>query len=722
MIRLSLTHRMARVWLAIALVAGVSAYGFTGSAPSAEAAQSGTSLSLTTMSPTEANSSSQTVNLGGQLKVASGQTYGDVIVQLDIIAIQNRSEMSQGPESSADETQLSSVQDHLGDVSGTTAWSLNPTVAQMGLTPGTVYALDVQAWSGGLVLLGSVRTYLPYKITSGSSFTATQLAVLVPVTAASPLDGYQYQPKDNGSPWDEATSNELVSQMGATGSLSTLLTQGEALKGVDLSWAVDPDLLDTASAIQSGYFVAAGEGADDQAGSGAANASAWLKLADSVLGKNGELWQLPSTDPDLGSLSNLSSAQGEQFVNVSAAQTAKSTTLAASTQRKPLGLLAWPADGQVDTSALALSQSLNPTAVVTASNSVNLTADGGRYTPTGRASINGKNNITVADSDLDAIMSGDAADAGYVTAGSDSTLLAKQRLMAQTALIAREEPDLSGSRTVLITLPRSSAESSADMSVLSALGQADWVRASGFSTLVGARPDPKSSTGHLTRSAAVVKTDLTTAQLDQAVSLSSQFSLFQSILVGGDSSDGLSLAVERTVSTDWRGQPGAWGTFAAAVQRRLTGQMGQVYLIQKSDITLSGTSGSIPFTVHNGLNQRVRLGLNFSMKPTGRLDISSVAAAEIPAHSSRTIQVRVTSRSPSATIQVTAYLVNPAGAHYGGAEGDGSQTLQVSVTSIGFVALLLFAGSAALLVIAVGLRIYRGRRGSRKKPGTREGD
>jgi hypothetical protein len=712
---------MARVWLALALVASVCAYGSAGSAPRAAAAQAGT-LSLSTMSPSVVTSSSQTVSLGGSLKLPSGQSYSDVIVQLDIIAVQFRSQMSEGPASSAEEQQLSSVQDNLGEVSGTTAWSLKPTVAQMGLKPGTVYALDVEAWSNGSQPLGSVRTYLPYKITSAAKFNPTQLAVLVPVTAASPLDGYQYQPKDNGSPWDEVTSNELISQMGANGGLNELLEQGQALKGVDLSWAVDPDLLDTASQIESGYFVTAGESNDDQPGSGADNVSAWLKLAESVLGKNGELWELPSTDPDLGSLSHLSNAQGEQFVSTSAKQTAKSTTLSDATGRKPAGLLAWPAGGQVNTNTMALAQSLAPTAVVAASNSVGLTADGGQYTPTGRVAIDGRNDVSVSDSDLDAIMSGDAPDAAYVAAGSDRNLLAQQRLLAQTALIAGEDPDLSSPRTVLMTLPRSSAQAAQDMTVLSALGKANWIRPTALSTLTSADPDPKASTGSLTRSAAVAKTDLTSTQLDQSVALSSQLSLYESILYNGDASDGLSQAVERTVSTSWRGDASAWTTFTAAVQRRLTSQMGQVYLIQKSDITLSGTSGSIPFTIHNGLGQRVRLGLDFSMKPTGRLDIQAVSAAVIPAHSSRTIQVRVTSQSPSATIQVTAYLVNPAGTHYGDAQSNGSQTLQVSVTSIGFVALLLFAGSAALLVIAVGLRIYRGRRGARKEPGTREGD
>jgi hypothetical protein len=73
-------------------------------------------------------------------------------------------------------------------------------------------------------------------------------------------------------------------------------------------------------------------------------------------------------------------------------------------------------------------------------------------------------------------------------------------------------------------------------------------------------------------------------------------------------------------------------------------------------------------------------------------------------------------------VVVTAYLINSGGQHYGSAESGGSRSLQVTVTSIGFVALLLFAGSAALLVFAVGLRIYRGRKGSRSAPETHAGD
>jgi hypothetical protein len=56
-------------------------------------------------------------------------------------------------------------------------------------------------------------------------------------------------------------------------------------------------------------------------------------------------------------------------------------------------------------------------------------------------------------------------------------------------------------------------------------------------------------------------------------------------------------------------------------------------------------------------------------------------------------------------VTVTAQLVTPDGADYGD-----PQSFQVTVSSIGSVTLIIFALSAALLVIAVGLRIYRGRR------------
>jgi hypothetical protein len=694
--------------LALTLVA---AAGLLGLAAAPASAAQDVAVSLTSMTPTVATSSSQELSLAGNLTIPSGTEHSDVIVQLGFEAVSYRSAMTGGPDPGGD-TDFNAVQDQLGTLSaGSYPWALKTPLSAMGLSADTVYAIDVQAWSNG-EYLGAQRTYLPYKIGSGSSpVSTTQLTVLAPVTATSSADGYQES--IDGTTYPELTEQTLASEMGSGGNLYKLLVAGAQLPKGTISWAVDPDLLNTAMAIQNGYLVAASGSSTPDVGPNPGNARAWLKEAKNVLGgTNGELWQLPATDPDLGSLSNASTKQAEQLLGDAANESTKSSTVKTLVGRIPQGLLAWPAGGQVSSTTLNLADSFNPTAVIVDSTSIGLSVSHQRYTPTGRASANGRGNLAVGDTALDAIMSGDSVDSG-------SSVLAGQRLLAQTALISRENPNLS--RSIMLTLPRDAATEASDMGILKVLQSASWVSPSGLSSLLAKSADPAASTGTPTRSSSVSGTDLSSGQISSVTGLQSQLKLFQSILTQTDATTaGFAEAVLRTVSTSWRGSSASWKTFESAVSNRLGSQTGKVYLIPKSDLTLSGTSGSIPFTVVNQLPQEVKLGLEVQTSPSG------LSVTQIPVRvfvgGSTTVEVKVSTKVASSTYRVTAFLVTPDGAHYGTAKSGGSQSLQVTVTSIGFVALLLFAGSAALLVFAVGLRIYRGRKGSRSEPATREGD
>jgi hypothetical protein len=703
-------QRSIRAVLALTLVA---AAGLLGVAAPASAAQH-VAVSLTSMTPTVATSSSQELSLVGNLTIPSGTEHSDVIVQLGFEALSYRSEMTDGANPNKD-TEFNSVQDQLGTLSaGSHPWALKTTPAAMGLSAGTVYAIDVQAWSDG-AYLGAQRTYLPYKIGSGSSsVSATQLTVLAPVTATSSADGYQYQESANGPLYPELTEQTLASEMGSGGNLYKLLQAGALLPKGTISWVVDPDLLNTAMAMQDGYGVATSGSSTPDVGPNPGNARAWLAEAKTVLGgANGELWQLPATDPDLGSLSNASTKQAEQFLSDAANESTKSGTVKTLVDRTPKGLLAWPADGQVSSATLNLADSINPSAVIVDSTSIGLSVSDQRYTPTGRASANGRSNLAVSDTALDAIMSGDSVDSG-------SSVLAGQRLLAQTALISLESPNLS--RSIMLTLPRDAATEASDMGILKVLQSASWVSPSGLSSLLAKSADSAASTGTPTRSSSVSGTDLSSSQISSAISLQAQLELFQSILTQTDATTaGFAEAVLRTVSTSWRGNSASWKAFESAVSNRLGSQTGKVYLIPKSDLTLSGTSGSIPFTVVNQLSQSVKLGLNVQTSPAG-LNVTQIPTRTFPANGSWTVEVKVDTKVASSTYRVTAFLVTQNGAHYGTAKSGGLQSLQVTVTSIGFVALLLFVGSAALLIFAVGLRIYRGRKRSRSEPATREGD
>ena len=565
MTRHPLTQRMVRVWLSLALVATAMVYATAVARPAA-AAQAVT-VALSGMTPTVATSSSQELTLTGQLTVPSGESHDDVIVQLAYTEVQFRSDMSQGP---GNDTPLYNVQNHLGDLtSGTYTWKLTTSLAALSASPNNVYALDVQAFSGGEPL-GALRTYLPYEIGGGGDTPATtRLTVLAPVTAPSPLDGYQ----EPGGTYEELTEDTLAQQMGTDGSLYQLLAAGAQLPQGTISWVVDPDLLDTAAQIQDGYVVAKSGAASDAVGPDTSDAGAWLKEAKAVLHADGELWQLPSTDPDLSSLSKAPPSTAQSILATAAQQATAGGSVKNAVGTDPRGVLAWPADGEVSGPTLALAQSVDPAAVVVDSDSVGLSVPDESYTPTGRATIDGKSNVVVADSALDSIMDGDPADAAYTSDGSNATVLAAQRLLAQTALIALEEPSLG--RDVMLTLPRSSATAAKDMAVLAGLKAADWLKPTGLSTLLQQQPDPKASTHTPRRSSAVTDTDLTGGQLDQVLDLDSQLQLYQSILTANDTgTSGFSGAVLRSVSTGWRGESAAWTAFTTAVSDTAAGADG----------------------------------------------------------------------------------------------------------------------------------------------------
>ncbi|MGH3417250.1 MAG: DUF6049 family protein, partial [Actinocrinis sp.] len=319
-------------------------------------------------------------------------------------------------------------------------------------------------------------------------------------------------------------------------------------------------------------------------------------------------------------------------------------------------------------------------------------------TPTGRAEQDGS-NLAISDNALDAIFAGDAADSGYK--GSDQTLLAAQRFLAQSALIALERPNLSTPRTVMVTAPRSADP---DPALLTAIGHANWIKTVGLSTLLGTRPDHAAQTGKPSRAPATVAADLTPGQLAATGSLGASLQALSAILTN---TDGITApygpAILRTLSTAWRTQAPAQAAFNAAVQARLQTTMSAVTLVKKSDLTLSGKSGLIPFTVENRFPYTVKVGIKITADRPG-LSVQSITVQNVP-QGSTTINVHVSSAVSGTRVNVTAQLVTPDGADYGQ-----PQSLQVTVSSIGSITLVIFGLSAALLVIAVVLRIYRGRR------------
>ncbi|HZP54213.1 DUF6049 family protein [Actinocrinis sp.] len=673
----------------LALVAVLAAQVLMLAAPAPSYAASGSAnaitVELSSLSPAIAVKGS-TLHLAGNL-VGGSTSRTNVTVRLAVAEMQVRSDMTSN---AGVGSRLIFGHDYTAGTiaSGATVpWALSMPVSALSLTSQTVYALDVEAYSGD-VRIGATRTYLPYAMNGDSSFHATQMVVVWPVTAAPTLDGQV----DKDVP--EAVSDSLATQFAAGGRLDKALSVPASIKNVTVSWAVDPDLLTTADRESHGYSLYP----DSDAGVGAQDASIWLSEARSVLSSGGELWQLPATDPDLGSLGRSNPTVAAQLVQ--SATSRSGSTIQDLVGRTPQGTLAWPADGQADSGTLNLAKAADPGAVIVRADSIGLHTALDSYTPTGRAQVGGQ-ALAVSDTALDAIFAGDAADAAWK--GSNQSLLASQRFLAESALIAQERPNLSTPRTIMVTAPRGSTP---DPALLTAVGEASWIKTVGLSTLLSAKSDPHAQTSAPKRAAATVQSDLSTTQLSATSSLNASLGALTSIMVGPQpqqATDSYYPAVLRTVSTAWRSASTQQIEFSSAVANRLDTTMGLVTLVKKSDLTLSGKSGIIPFTVENRFNHPVRVGIRITTDHGG-LTVQSITVQTVQ-QGSTPINVHVSSKVSGTRVTVTAQLVTPDGADYGD-----PQSLQVTVSSIGSVTLIIFALSAALLVIAVGLRIYRGRR------------
>jgi hypothetical protein len=678
------SHRGLRpLILCLLSLAATSALGAATSALAATGSGAVT-VELGSLSPAIAVKGS-TLHLAGKV-VGGSSGHGNVTVRLAVADMQVRSDLDTDAGNGA--RQVYGHDDVVGALaSGATAdWSLTMPVSALSLTSNSVYALDVEAYAAGQ-RVGAVRTYLPYAMTGDTGFKATQAVVLLPVTATPALDGQA----DKDVP--ESVHDDLSAQFATGGRLQSLLATAAATSTVTVSWAVDPDLLATAESESHGYSLYP----SGTSGVGAQNAANWLAEAKNVLGTDGELWQLPATDPDLGSLGKAKANLARAAITESVALTG--TTVGDLAGRTPKGTLAWPADGQIDAATLNVADGLKPAAVITDSDSIDLHTPQDSYTPTGRASAADGTPLAVSDAALDATFNGDAQDAA--AKGSDRTLLATQRLLAQTALIALERPNLETPRTIMITGARGTLPNSA---LLSAIGQASWLKSVGLSTLLGAHVDAKAQTGVPKRAAATAAADLTTAQLAATSGLNSSMDALASILTtDSQAADQYAPATLRTLSTAWRSSAAAQQAFTAAVRGRLETTMNAVSLVQKSDLTLSGKDGVIPFTIENHFDTPVDIGIRITTDHAG-LNVQTVTL-QTAQQGTNTVKVHVSSAVSGTRVVVTAQLVTPDGRDYGA-----PQSFQVTVSSIGSVTLVIFALSATLLVVAVGLRIYRSRR------------
>jgi len=165
----------------------------------------------------------------------------------------------------------------------------------------------------------------------------------------------------------------------------------------------------------------------------------------------------------------------------------------------------------------------------------------------------------------------------------------------------------------------------------------------------------------------------------------------------------------RSMSTEWRGNAGGAGDFRDAIGGYLQDLIGAVHILDKTTLTLSGRSGTIPITVKNDLGQPITgLVLRLTSGTNIRLEIRNPdQRIAIDGGHTRTLKFQ-TKANANGTVRITAQLYTQNGTQSSALYGNYVQ-FDVKITKVTDLVMLII-GAGLLLLVLAGVRIYRQRK------------
>ncbi|MFG3123928.1 DUF6049 family protein [Streptomyces sp. NPDC017615] len=544
-------------------------------------------------------------------------------------------------------------------------------------------------------MLGIERTFLPWQPSEAGSTSRT--------TFLWPLLSSVHMTARTGAGERQTPvfqDDELAKEIAPGGRLAQMMELGRDL---DVTWVIDPDLLAAVDSMSDGYRVQQPDGTT-RAGSreNQAVAKQWLAgLQKSVAGK--EVVALPFADPDLASLAHTGTSVTGSLSHLKDATDVAALTVKTVLHVTPSTDFAWPVEGAVDPSIIKVATSAGADRVITRSDSLRETA-GLSYTPSAARPIGGGTTAVVADARMSTAFEGDLTKA-------DTSTLAVQQFLAQSLEVNVQKDE---QRSVVVAPQRTPTASQAQAmaTAVKALQGGNWSQPENLTDAAKAKPDPDATTRIPSTSAypsSLRKQELPRSAFEQIADTQDKLDNFQVIL--DDQSRVVTpfgRAINRGMSTSWRGQATKADGFRAAVENWLDDLGGQVKLIDKSETKLSGRSATIPVTVQNNLVQPVgHLYLRLSSTQPTRLKIGGKAYSEqqveVSGGHSQSVKF-TTSANANGRATVLAQLYTEDGQEYGD-----PVTFDVKVTEVTPTVMLVIGGGVLLLVLA-GFRMYTQRK------------
>jgi hypothetical protein len=586
----------------------------------------------------------------------------------------------------------------------TAGWSITLHASQLPMTSFGVYPLAAEADSTSQGSLVVSRTFLPFwpgKQNLGDP-RRQDVAWIWPL-----ID----QPRQTVCAG--LLNNGLAASFGHGGRLAALLAAGRSYSSrAHLTWVIDPALLASAAKMSKSYQAGGIAGCHGTPERASRAASGWLgQLRSATAGH--PLLLTPYDDADITALARygLTADLDRAFTDgrlIAAQALGRSFSAAAAGTSAATNAMAWPADGlagRADLAALATTEGI--TTVVLDSSTMPPVPQQ-NYTPSAQVTV-----PVGSGSDVKVLLSDETITQliGSATAGSASAATrfsVQQRYLAETAMIAAEQPGLA--RSIVVAPPRRwDPPASLASGLLADTVTAPWLRPVSLAALAAVRHPAgqvtrqvlprRSSSAHLGRSL-----------VSQVRQLDEQASLLKSIelapapgLVPGP--DRALFAIE---SSAWRGSPAGQRALAQQVSADVARQEGKLKILVTQREQLTGRTGTVPVSISNRLNEDVRVRLQAD--PGGGVTVrKQPRTLTVPAGEQVIVRLQVTATAVGSSTLLLS-LLTPGGTPIPGARA--SMTIQA--THYGTLALVIIAAVLGVFMISSGVRTLR-RRGRRAR-------
>ena len=474
------------------------------------------------------------------------------------------------------------------------------------------------------------------------------------------------------------------------GRLDALVRMG-AGHGDAITWVVDPELLQAAQAITTGYQVLRDGTA--VVGDQSADGARWLdQLRAATQGET--VLALPYANVDANALRR---AGMDSDVVHALAQAGPITQGVLGSQ--PTTGFAWAPSGQFDKQTANLLANAGVTRVVLRESAMP------PVDPTAPPASGIASYGTIAGR-IDAILVDDALSATLTgPQGTDAEIVAaRQRFLAETALIAQATTQPT---TVVVAPADLQWQPSAPLlePLLRATQGASWLHKSTLRELLAM---PRTDRVREPYRKAARAEELPAQYLQSVAKAQGKVERLAAVLQDPSTVvPPFSEALLRSESAAWRPEPAGRSALLADVTAELAQRVALVHVLSSGNVVFSGDSGRVPVTIANDSDQEVTVGLSLIGHPQARLvsaPMTDIAIA--PGHKvSVEVDARVLGSEP---LDVDVQLLTPQGAVYG----------RPAVISLGTTAYaraaawvmgLAFAGLAVFVIIGVVRRIRAAR-------------